>query len=103
MGSLFLYDDISIKALIFCNSLREIQESEGFVMPDKNAKNGIMSKVFTGAKRNMALKARPEKVPEVMETVQDSIPIYTVHEKRKRGPRITVKILSASKTYNIEF
>ncbi len=48
----------------------------------QNSKGGIMSQVFAGAKRDFSVKKRPKKVPEVMETVQDSIPIYTVHEKR---------------------
>ena len=44
-------------------------------------KNGFLALLMNGIRKDLK-KGRVRKVPEVMETVQDSIPIYTVHEKR---------------------
>ena len=50
-------------------------------MAAKNKQQDIIGNTVNVLKKDLQRK-RPKKVPEVMETIQASIPIFTVHEKR---------------------
>ena len=61
--------------------LQKARNSDLMATNKQKSKSSVLSSLFDYAKKDIK-KATSKKIPDVIETVQGSIPIYSIHENR---------------------